>query len=134
MTKYKAKPVVKTFPDGSSIRFDSMLEMAYWEKLTLSGSNFQFHPVAHFTLEGGTVYRPDYYFPMSGVFVEVKGGRIRQRDGKKSTSESPMWKRTRKQLKERYPNLPLKIVYGRADKLRGFVTEWVEWLNEPQSE
>lgn len=119
MTKYKAKPVVKTFPDGSSIRFDSMAEAAYYDKMSADEDPFDFHPCQYFTIEGG-VYRPDYYFPKAGCYVEVKG------------VETPMWRRTRKQLKERYPNLRLLIVYGRADKKRGFVTEREEWLNEPQ--
>lgn len=121
MTKYKAKPVVKTFPDGSSIRFDSMAEAAYWDKMNVDGFPFYFHPCQYFTIEGG-VYRPDYYFPVSELYIEVKG------------VETPMWRRTRKQLKERYPKLRLLIIYGRADKKRGFVTEREEWLNEPQSE
>lgn len=129
MTKYKAKPVVKTFPDGSSIRFDSMAEAAYWEKIYADGNFnkiFIFHPAHYFSIEGGT-YRPDYHVWSIGnsvddeYYIEVKG------------VETPMWRRTRKQLKERYPNLRLLIVYGRADKRRGFVTEREEWLNEPQT-
>lgn len=121
MTKYKAKPVVKTFPDGSSIRFDSMAEAAYWEKMVALGNKFVFHPASYFTIEGG-VYRPDYWvqplrLDSENHYVEVKG------------IETPMWRRTRKQLKERYPKLRLLIVYGRADKKRGFVTEKQEWLN-----
>lgn len=127
MTKYKAKPVVKTFPDGSSIRFDSMAEAAFHSKMVVEEIDFTFHPCQYFTIEGG-VYRPDYYLPAHAIsgyrdcYIEVKG------------VETPMWLRTRKQLKERYPNLRLLIVYGRADKKRGFVTEREEWLNEPQSE
>lgn len=120
MTKYKAKPVVKTFPDGSSIRFDSMAEAAFYDKLILEQRAATFHPCCYFTIEGG-VYRPDYYDDIQDMYIEVKG------------VETPMWRRTRKQLKERYPNLRLLIVYGRADKRRGFVTEREEWLNEPQS-
>lgn len=125
MTKYKAKPVVKTFPDGSSIRFDSMAEHAFYEKMIALDKTFVFHPSHHFTIEGG-VYRPDYFVRdfrvgVPDYYLEVKG------------VETPMWRRTRKQLKERYPNLRLLIVYGRADKRRGFVTEREEWLNEPQS-
>lgn len=127
MTKYKAKPVVKTFPDGSSIRFDSMAEAAFYDKMLIDYNDatlFIFHPCQFFTIEGG-VYRPDYFVNECWVkehYIEVKG------------VETPMWRRTRKQLKERYPNLRLLIVYGRADKRRGFVTEREEWLNEPQSE
>lgn len=135
MTKYKAKPVVKTFPDGSSIRFDSMAEAAFYEKMLLTNKDYQFafHPSCHFSIEGGT-YRPDYHVfdaftRESKYYIEVKGGRIRKKDGKKITSESAMWKKTRRQLAERYPKLRLLIVYGRADRKRGFITEWEEWLN-----
>lgn len=133
VTKYKAKSVVKTFADGASIRFDSMAEAAFYEKMVLTKTKFVFHPACYFTIEG-SVYRPDYLVETENgyYYLELKGGRIRKSDGKKITSESPMWKRTRKQLRERYPNLNLMLVYGRADKSRGFVTEWTEWLNEPQ--
>jgi hypothetical protein len=126
MTKYKAKPVVKTFADGSSIRFDSLAEAAFYDKMVALDKTFVFHPCHYFAIEGGT-YRPDYHvWDITGTsddehYIEVKG------------VETPMWRRTRKQLKERYPNLRLLIVYGRADKRRGFVTEREEWLNEPQS-
>ena len=131
MTKYKAKPTVMMLEDGASMRFDSKLEMAYWQKLKIVGEEFIFHPACYFTLGGGAVYRPDFEI-VAGLcdYIEVKGGRIRKSDGKKTTSESPMWKRTRKQLAERYPNLKLLIVYGRVDAKRGFVTEWTEWLNK----
>jgi hypothetical protein len=122
VTKYKAKPVTKTFEDGSSIRFDSMAEAAYWDKMIATIGRFTFHPCQHFTIEGGT-YRPDYHVDGDqDYYIEVKG------------VDTPMWRRTRKQLAERYPKLRLLIVYGRADKRRGFVTEREEWLNEPQSE
>lgn len=125
MTKYKAKPVVKTFPDGSSIRFDSMAEAAFYDKMVALDKTFVFHPASHFTIEGG-VYRPDYHVRdfrvgIPDYYLEVKG------------VDTPMWRRTRKQLAERYPKLRLLIVYGRADKKRGFVTEREEWLN-PTSE
>ena len=131
-TKYKATPVVMTLDDGASVRFDSKLEMAYWDATKKAGLNLVFHPAHYFTLEGGSVYRPDYYSPFLEQYIEVKGGRIRKGDGKKTTSESPMWKRTRKQLAERYPNLRLMIVYGRVDAKRGFITEWTEWLNDKE--
>lgn len=118
-SKYKAKPVVRTFGDGSSIRFDSMAEEAYYRKMETLDGGFYFHPVQHFIIEGGS-YRPDYYvIPNIGLsyYVEVKG------------METAIWRRTRKQLKERFPKLRLLIVYGRADRKRGFVTDREEWLN-----
>ena len=73
-----------------------------------------------FEIEGGE-YRPDFMTwdgNCNNYYIEVKG------------IESDIWRRTKKQLRERYPNLRLLIVFGRADKKRGFVTTKTEWLNE----
>lgn len=117
---------------GFGVYWDSLAEKQYFYHCLLAGTTW---PLRHIIIkpkpieiEGGT-YRPDFFVTPTvnkrlasvGYYIEVKG------------SETPMWRRTKKQLRERYPNLRLLIVFGRADKKRGFVTTSQSWLN-PESE
>ncbi len=118
----KTWETIRQFMVGMGVYWDSNAERQYFHNVLcnlLSKPEIIIKPIP-LEIEGGT-YRPDFqviFSDNSEYYVEVKG------------SESPMWRRTRKQLRERYPSLRLLIVFGRADKKRGFVTTKQEWLNE----
>jgi len=89
-----------------------MAEYSYWlhhlqaDPLTKTDKFFE--------IEGGQ-YNPD--FQAGTMYIEIKG------------IESDIWRRTKEATERAIPESAVLIVFGRADKKRGFVTVKEEWLN-----